>query len=70
MIKVLDDVIEVSGTKKEILDDLSNIIYELLSDESVKLTDILMSVTVAVNEFEKDKIKGVENEKDTKEDNI
>ena len=70
MIKVLDDVIEVSGTKSEILDDLSNTIYELLSDESVKLTDILMSVTVAVNEFEKDKIKGVENEKDTKEDNI
>ena len=70
MIKVLDDVIEVSGTKEEVLDDLSNIIYELLNDNCIKLSELLIAITVSINELEKDKIKGVKNEKDTKENNI
>ena len=70
MIKVENEVIEVSGTKEEILDDLSNTLYQLLVDNSIKLSEFLIAVTVAINELEKDKVKGVENEGNTKENNI
>lgn len=70
MIKVENDLIEVSGTKEELLDDLSNTIYQLVVDGSIKLSEILIALTVSINELEKDRINGGENEKDTKENNL
>ena len=67
MIKVVNDEIEISGTKEDILDDLSNTIYHLLWGDTIKMSEFLVAATVAINELEKDRIKGVENEKNTKE---